>query len=789
MNAWIIHRDRSFVWITLLLLAFISACTSQRNSGTSQSPAVIIPTNTQSPTLTPSSTVTAVFPDLSDRLNIYAPTPIATPEKPRSQYSLNEWADKDAFDLIKMLDQYSAAVNISGPGPNSDFGYYLAQKPVRIAAMEFLARFSNSPLENDVRWRLALADSLLSHQSSDRWIVAQVQGYLNAGVVQMDSLDRTMAAHGFQVKSLVSDPTAYVFLCGGDASPLNISGLIDRSEVQIIIVHAIEQDVGLVIAVVREQSGNYQAIPIHSGDVVWGNGVCQTISAQDVTGDGKPEIIVSEGFASGSMQRNDVYIYQWKQDRFINVFQTTIFDVPYSVRFSTGAETSISIRIEYDYELYRFIDTWKWEQDQFTYASQQVIFPFKPEEIYNDVIHVAMETGQYTVLEQQLSQMEYPVELEEQIGPALKDYLTFELAMSQALLFRYEDARATLQSLVESPVHPELDVIPTAARKFLGVYHSKNDLYQGCLAAQSYYQDILTKTVPENGQSIPNKSIPEGFFGPLTLCNPHIMFAEMVNSLAYASPEDVLTELNRYGVKFLYQEAVDLNDDGGLDWLFVPDYQDEFNDDRFLWFSIQRDGIYQSDFVSFYAVDDLPPIQSKLINLPKYKQPSLLIEVGEMLMLIRIMFVDSKLEITSASINSYVDRYTVQQEGSFFSVEVINNLQDPFLYDSYHEVYEWDPENEQFIAQDYFEKMLLSSDDPQKAIPELSDAIDRLQSTNADKEILGYSIPRLKYLLGLALELSGDQDKAAETYYNLWLAYPDQPYAIMAREKLTLINP
>ena len=88
--------------------------------------------------------------------------------------------------------------------------YYLAQKPVRIAAMEFLARFSNSPLENDVRWRLALADSLLSNKSSERWIVAQVQGYLNAGVVQMDFLDQAMAPYGFQIKSLGSDPTAYV---------------------------------------------------------------------------------------------------------------------------------------------------------------------------------------------------------------------------------------------------------------------------------------------------------------------------------------------------------------------------------------------------------------------------------------------------------------------------------------------------------------------------------------------------------------------------------------------------
>ena len=243
------------------------------------------------------------------------------------------------------MDQYSAAVNIYGPGPNSDLNFYLAQWPIRIAAMEFLARFSNSPLEKDVRWRLALANSLLSNESSDNWIITQVERYLNEGVVQLDSLDQALTLYGFEIKSLVSDPTAYTFLCGGDGFPLNISGLFEHVDVQILKIHVVGQDVGLVVAVVQEQSGNYRVFPIHSGDIQLGNGDCQTISAQDVTGDGKPEIIVAEGFASGSMQRSDAIIYQWQQDQFVTVFRTTIFDFPYSVSFSTGSDASTLIRI------------------------------------------------------------------------------------------------------------------------------------------------------------------------------------------------------------------------------------------------------------------------------------------------------------------------------------------------------------------------------------------------------------------------------------------------------------
>lgn len=44
-------------------------------------------------------------------------------------------------------------------------------------------------------------------------------------------------------------------------------------------------------------------------------------------------------------------------------------------------------------------------------------------------------------------------------------------------------------------------------------------------------------------------------------------------------------------------------------------------------------------------------------------------------------------------------------------------------------------------------------------------------------------------LIGLAYELSGDREAAAQTYYTLRRTLPDQPYAIMAREKLELSNP
>lgn len=48
----------------------------------------------------------------------------------------------------------------------------------------------------------------------------------------------------------------------------------------------------------------------------------------------------------------------------------------------------------------------------------------------------------------------------------------------------------------------------------------------------------------------------------------------------------------------------------------------------------------------------------------------------------------------------------------------------------------------------------------------------------------GVDPARMDYLIGLAYELAGDTESAANTYLNLWLTYPQSAYAIMAMYKL-----
>ena len=49
-------------------------------------------------------------------------------------------------------------------------------------------------------------------------------------------------------------------------------------------------------------------------------------------------------------------------------------------------------------------------------------------------------------------------------------------------------------------------------------------------------------------------------------------------------------------------------------------------------------------------------------------------------------------------------------------------------------------------------------------------------------------MPRLLYLLGLAQELNGEGQQAAQTYLELWRTYPCSPFAWMAYAKLEVVQ-
>jgi len=288
-------------------------------SGETPGPSVIIRGSvTPGPwtTLKPLQQVTLqppLFPLLSHSMEYQqsAPTPISTPPNPVQTFRLKDWSSKDAVDLIRDMVVYAHASDLGGPAfSRPDFT--IMQSPIRLAALEYLQRFPNSPDDAAVRWRLAFSDAILGSPDSDSWIAAQIEQGLNNGTIDPQNMNPSLTPYGFSVNLNICPISAD---CGTDetlAVPLIVSTLLgDGGKTQIIQVNTVEDVTGsMLMAIHQNPQGRFYVIPVHSGwSARYGNSL--KVSIQDLTGDGQPEIWVDEHTLSGTIFFQKAYIYHW----------------------------------------------------------------------------------------------------------------------------------------------------------------------------------------------------------------------------------------------------------------------------------------------------------------------------------------------------------------------------------------------------------------------------------------------------------------------------------------------
>jgi tetratricopeptide (TPR) repeat protein len=108
-------------------------------------------------------------------------------------------------------------------------------------------------------------------------------------------------------------------------------------------------------------------------------------------------------------------------------------------------------------------------------------------------------------------------------------------------------------------------------------------------------------------------------------------------------------------------------------------------------------------------------------------------------------------------------------------------------FDPPWEGFRWDTSRHEF-RDDLLEYNLFVERDPDKAV-EIAQTILPLLSDGKDIYADAYWLPRYYYLCGLSYELSGDAQKAAEIYWQLWHDFPESHYARMARYKLEKVSP
>jgi len=136
-----------------------------------------------------------------------------------------------------------------------------------------------------------------------------------------------------------------------------------------------------------------------------------------------------------------------------------------------------------------------------------------------------------------------------------------------------------------------------------------------------------------------------------------------------------------------------------------------------------------------------------------------------------------------------VDNIILVPQGTPAQFQVFHTK--PSLEDDYFdppwEGYRWDASRGEF-RDDLLEYKLIVEHDP-VAAAEISKIIVPLLFEGKDRYSSAWWYQRYYYLCGLSFELSGDQQKAVEIYWEIWHDFPNSPYALLARYKLEPINP
>lgn len=810
------HRIGKLVWIPFMILLFLASCNRNVTVPTTQdavetktpTPSITItptkPTQTPSPspthllpTQTPSPTSGYAIPyQITPYDYVYeTATPVATPDQPASNYRLKEWTEQEGLNLIRRMDDYSRANHTMGAG-RSRYDYVLAQWSARLASLEFLARFKNSPFENDVRWRLAFANSWLINPESDAWVIRQIEDGFNLGIIRMDNLETVLNPYGFVIDAQVTEPADENYGCwpGGASDPLYVSGLFTMNA-QILVIRPIEQGVGLVVALTQDADGHYQVIPIRSGRIYMAMGACQITKAQDLTGDGVPEIMIEEMAASGSMQTIDLYIYQWREDQFVEItnggIETMPMEIPSLVEITTEPNGSKAIHVqEQGPGVIEETVTWKWDGAEFYPADNQVHFPLTSENIYNGAIGAALSNGQFAEIEKQLAGKDVPEGLEEFVGPAAKDYLAFKRAMGKVFSFQSGQARGLLQSLIRAPAHPDLTAIPESAQQFLDVYKADMDLYRACLATHLFYQNLFFTEQEKQVNSGLNQAFPSGFWSPQDLCNPRTAFSVLIRKLSQTHHQDLPAELESYGVDIVYKESFDVNSDRKPDWILVPSHHGRANDYD-VWFVISSSNGYQTASWRYLHSDENKPIfQTHLIQLPGEPNPSFIMDISDDVLAVRFQTLNNRLSFRETWVSFFsVASYEMIQAGDTFLIDLRLKPEYMDRFYPFHVLAQWDPIEEEFITRDYYEETLLMGTQPKKSTEDILEVLNQILPQIEDGYNKKQEEPRYRYLLGLSYELAGDRENASSVYYELWRAFPDQPYGMMAKEKLQVVTP
>ncbi len=717
--------------------------------------------------------------DLADT----TPTPIATPELLRSAMGLHILSEEEALALIDEMNEYAYQNFPPFDSWSVEGDFIAAQESVALAIQEYLYHFPDSLNADRLRWQLALINSVMynglaGNQYGDDWMIRELEKRLNQGETAPDQLENILGKYWFEVTYV--QPMKNLF---GDGTTGWLYQIAPRlwEEGKRTVNQSFSE--GSMFFVVREAGkGQFKIYFLNSAwNLSFGDSyVFDTV---DHNRNGIPEVALYIGGHSGTMCEGNLFIYEWKDNNFSELTKghLPLHDCSEDFEYSSTLDGIPTINFSGIFPIRR--EQYIWNGDSYEFSQY---FGIPPLEVWWNAVGTRLSyEEEEKLLNEILASNEVPDN-----SAAFSDYLRYRLGTVYAFDLKGDQAIHELQNLISSPRDPTRKIFPDMAKKFLERYKKDEaSLYDACHQSRLIYDRAFDATRDSSGPAEDEKF--QGMFGfpfdPLSFgyvpCDEDKAFHLAVQSIS-ATVQNVPAELRKMGVNLDYSQKIDANLDGKTDeWLV------RFDPDRY--FLVFPDGSqYRAEELDTSIGDASPAHSSVLVNVQSWSNlhnPVMILRVGHEFDVLEI-----EKNYASKSLFSDFDvlDYSISVQDGLPQLQVFYSTPTPDSYYPDHpwSGYRWDAGDNEF-KDDLLEYTLFVLRNPQKAAEISGKLFPFLAKWKNTPDISAWSLPYTYYLVGLSYELSGDQQRAAQVYWQLWRDFPDSQYARMARYKLEPSNP
>jgi|WetSurMetagenome_2_1015567.scaffolds.fasta_scaffold28042_2 hypothetical protein len=689
--------------------------------------------------------------------------PIPTPEKLPLHYDLRAWNESEGLAMITSMEEYAH---------KNDFYYLSANnnlpadyKVVDLAINEMLFRFPETKYRDDLLWRLAMSKNLqgcdpigASHQKCSvmaDWIIESVENFINQNGSETADLESFLNPRGFTVAEEYS--TSNLF---GDG----------RKEKVLRIKPQDNADPGLIFAV-RKKSDNtkLQVVPIFVD--VFNGGVFRKDLIAEITDrnmNGVPEVIVQETQHAG-MGFYTLHIFEWNHDQFKDLSQGKIRSLYGDELMYEGVTWNGNALTILNFNKF---DTYSWNGHTYELSDRENthFVPYCHQYLIKMSIKDNLQNG-INFLDSVINNWSEEQLLE--VGADCPNYLRLKKGLYYAQNDRSDLARKVLQDIVDHPTNLDDSFSAEIAGVFLDSYKANEPLYFGCVKAQSKLDAKL------NDESERDNWIS----GDSTLCDLNQAFSQMVLSFKPMFSEDPITDLKDAGVGISEFTKVDINDDGQPDWVFIN------SDNNSIWaLIVKNQGLQPVLLDEAYHLDEEAPQSKLIVETIKVAENSTLLFVnfGNSLYTYELTELNGLNEAKDVLYEYPIEKYSVTNGDQGVEVKILYAQQKYTPEYGNLRFYHWDDKIGEFVLLPLFGDGMFTENFPDDSLPYLEEILSTF-----DQDIPGLDLEKAQFLyrMGLIDELTSNNEKAVQNYWQIWHDFPGSPYAVMACSKLEGCQP